>query len=127
MGEPYFVVRIEPETRRVVIGPREALEQTALIADKLNWLVDEVGSSFRCDAKIRYNSPPVPASVQCLEDGRTLVNFDEPCLGVAPGQAVVFYLEDRVLGGGWIQASGSPDDLVNMPPESAETPLGRFV
>lgn len=127
MGEPYFVVRIEPQTRRVVIGPREALAQTALIAGKLNWLVDDVGESFQCDAKIRYNSPPVPASVQCLLDGRVLVTFDEPCLGVAPGQAVVFYREDRVLGGAWIQAAGPPEELLEMPPESTETPLGRFV
>ncbi|MEC7446989.1 MAG: tRNA 2-thiouridine(34) synthase MnmA [Planctomycetota bacterium] len=126
MGEPYFVVGIEPETRRVVIGPREALAQTALVASRTNWLISGLESSFQCEAKIRYNSPAVPATVETLDDGRVLVEFPEPCFGVAPGQAVVFYEQDRVLGGGWIQQTGTREQLADLPPESHNMPLGRF-
>ena len=120
------MVGIEPETRRVVIGPREALAQTALVASRTNWLVSGLEASFQCEAKIRYNSPAVPATVETLDDGRVLVEFPEPCFGVAPGQAVVFYKQDRVLGGGWIQQTGTREQLADLPPESHNMPLGRF-
>jgi len=120
MGEPYFVVRIEPETRRVVIGKPEELASTELTARDCNWLVDvptnvgrasQPGSDglgspsykFRCQAKIRYNSPPADASAEILGGGRLRVVFDQPRHGVAAGQAVVLYDGDRVLGGGWIE------------------------
>ena len=106
MGEPYFVVRIEPDTRRVVIGKKEALARTQLTAQRCNWLLDTdpaPGEAFRCTAKIRYNSPRHPAMAEVLSDGRLSVTFDEPRYGVAPGQAVVCFDGDRVLGGGWIE------------------------
>lgn len=102
MGERYFVVRIEPETRRVVIGHHEELARTQLTASNCNWHSDPPASEFRCSAKIRYNSPPSPAVAKVLPDGRLSVEFDQPRHGVAPGQAVVLYEGDRVLGGGWI-------------------------
>ena len=120
MGEPYFVVRIEPETRRVVIGRPEELDCRELTARDCNWLAEmptAVGRSFqadqdgpegpsysfRCQAKIRYNNPPAEATAEILEDGRLRVIFDEPRHGVAAGQAVVCYDGERVLGGGWIE------------------------
>lgn len=106
MGEPYFVVRIEPAERRVVIGKKEELARTTLTAQRVNWLTDESpvpGELFRCTAKIRYNSPREPAQAQVLADGRLQLTFDSPRYGVAPGQAVVCYAGDRVLGGGWIE------------------------
>lgn len=105
MGEPYFVVRIETDKNLVVIGKKEELARRALIAKKLNWLVEDIPQSFQCEAKIRYNSPPVPATARLLEDGMLRVDFENPCYGIAPGQAVVCYDHDRVLGGGWIEAS----------------------
>lgn len=101
-GEPRYVVAIEPETRRVVIGTREDLGRVTLEADRANWLIDNVPDRFRCDAKIRYRHTAAPAEVEQLGDGRFRVTFDEPQYGVAPGQAVVLYEGDRVLGGGWI-------------------------
>ena len=101
-GEPRYVVAIEPETRRVVIGTREDLGRVTLEADRSNWLIDNVPDRFRCDAKIRYRHTAAPADVEQLGDGRFRVTFDEPQYGVAPGQAVVLYESDRVLGGGWI-------------------------
>jgi len=104
MGAPRFVVRIEPEARRVVIGEKEDLERTTLTAERLNWLVDPPTTPIRCLAQIRYNSAASVATAEPLADGSGSwhVTFDEPRTGVAPGQAVVFYDQDRVLAGGWI-------------------------
>jgi tRNA-specific 2-thiouridylase len=102
MGEPYFVVRLEVDSRRVVIGPRGELGCASLTASDLNWLCDPPGDRFSCRAQIRYNSPAAPAFAQVLPDGRLRVDFESPRTGVAPGQAVVCYDGDRVLGGGWI-------------------------
>ena len=76
MGEPYFVVRIEPDTRKVVIGRKEELACTSLTANRTNWLVDFPETSRRCLAKIRYNSPPAEAVLEKLDDGRISVDFD---------------------------------------------------
>lgn len=102
LTEPYFVVEIRPETNEVVVGKKEALGRTELYANRLNWLVDEPKSGFKCDAKIRYNSAAQPAYAELQDDGLLHVTFDEKVNGVAPGQAVVCYEGDRVLGGGWI-------------------------
>jgi tRNA-uridine 2-sulfurtransferase len=103
MGERYFVVRVEPTTRRVVIGRHEELARHELTAQRTNWQVDPPEGEFRCLAKIRYNAQPCPATAMVLPDRRLQVTFDEPRFGVAPGQAVVCYDGDRVLGGGWIE------------------------
>ncbi|MCX7426018.1 MAG: tRNA 2-thiouridine(34) synthase MnmA [Planctomycetia bacterium] len=103
LGEPYYVVRIEPDTRRVVLGRREDMARRELTAARANWLVDPPNDSFRAQVKIRYRSRAVEATVTPLSDSRFHVAFDEPRHGVAPGQAAVCYQSDRVLGGGWIE------------------------
>jgi tRNA-specific 2-thiouridylase len=103
MGEPYFVVRIEPETRRVVIGQRDELARQELTACDTNWLVEPPETPFRCRAQIRYNAAAQPATARVLDSDRLSVQFDQPCYGVAPGQAVVCYRDSQVLGGGWIE------------------------
>jgi tRNA-specific 2-thiouridylase len=103
LGEPHFVVRIEADTRRVVLGKREDLSRTHLTADRTNWLVPPPVEPRRCLAKIRYNTPPKPATVQALPGDRLEVRFDSGVDGVSPGQAVVCFDGDRVLGGGWIE------------------------
>ena len=102
-GAPRYVVAVDAVSRQVVIGTREDLARRELEADRVNWLVDEVPAKFACTAKIRYLHTPAPAEVQCLEENRLRVTFADPQFGVAPGQAVVFYDGDRVLGGGWIR------------------------
>lgn len=102
MGEPYFVVRIDPDTNRVVIGRRDSLERKQLRASRCNWLVNPPVKPFPCHAQIRYNSEAVPAVGTLIRDDRLSLVFDEPVYGVAPGQAVVCYDGDRVMGGGWI-------------------------
>jgi tRNA-specific 2-thiouridylase len=104
-GEPRFVVRLEPETRRVVIGQREELACTRITARDANWLVDEPLKPLRCQVKIRYLSQPVMCTVRCLPNNRLIAELDEPKHGVAPGQALVCYDGDRVLGGGWMESA----------------------
>ncbi len=106
MGEPYYVVRIEHVARQVVIGKYEQLARSSLTASNANWLFP-LRESRRCLAQIRYNSQPVPAVVtpQQANGDKFEVVFDQPCYGVAPGQAVVCYEDDVVLGGGWIDST----------------------
>lgn len=108
MGEPRYVVRIEPESRRVVIGTRDELCGRELTATRCNWLIEPPTAPFRCWAKIRYNGPGAEAVAEPLDGGRLRVVFDEPRFAIAPGQAVVCFRDDRVLGGGWIESSSSP-------------------
>ena len=102
MGEPYFIVRIDADTHDVVIGRHAELARQTLVADHTNWLVNPGPEPFRCLAKIRYNTPPAEATARMLPGDRLEIAFATPCYGVAPGQAVVCYEDERVLGGGWI-------------------------
>lgn len=102
-GEPRFVIRIEPETRRVVLGTYADLACHALEADGINWLVDDVAESFECLAQIRYQHTAAEARVERVAPDQVRVDFTAPQYGVAPGQALVLYDGDRVLGGGWIR------------------------
>ncbi len=97
-AQPLYVVRLEPETRRVVVGPREALAVSAAGLTDINWLGGKADGPLT--AKVRSLAKPVPAR---LAGGRLM--FDAPEYGVAPGQAAVLYDGDRVLGGGWIAAT----------------------
>ncbi len=100
-GAPRFVVAIDAASRRVVIGRKEDLARTILEADRLNFLAD-VPAQFACTAKIRYQHAAAAAEVRVFDADRMRVEFAEPQYGVTPGQAVVLYDGDRVLGGGWI-------------------------
>jgi tRNA-specific 2-thiouridylase len=102
-GEPRYVVRLEADTRRVIVGTKDDLARDSLTANRANWLLDPPSEKFRCEVQIRYNSTAAPATVELLDDDRFRVTFDEPRHGVAPGQAAVCYDGDRVLGGGWIE------------------------
>ncbi len=105
LGEPAFVVEIDPATRRVVLGDRVDLARIRLLARDTNWLIDPPTAPIPCLAQIRYNSPARPAIATPLPDRGLQVVFDEPQYGVAPGQAVVLYRDDQVLGGGWIESA----------------------
>jgi tRNA-specific 2-thiouridylase len=101
-GSRRYVLEIVPETRTVVLGDPEHLLAGGLEASRMNWLID-VPCELKCLAKIRYRSTPVPATVTPTADGGAIVRFEEPQSAVTPGQAVVFFDGDRVLGGGWIE------------------------
>lgn len=102
-GAPRFVTRIEPETRRVVIGEKQDLGRITLAADRANWLAVDLPQEFACTGQIRYQHRPAHCRVRRDGTDAFSVTFDEPQYGVAPGQAVVLYEGDRVLGGGWIR------------------------
>jgi len=102
-GQPRFVVRIEADTRRVVVGEKHELARCEVFAARSNWLIDPPADQFRCEAKIRYNAQPAAATAQALPGDRLRICFDQPQFGVAPGQAAVCFDGDRVLGGGWIE------------------------
>jgi len=102
VGQPRYVVRIEADTRRVVVGARDELERHHLEATNTNWLVALPQKPMRCSVQIRYNGAPESATIEVIGDRRLRVEFDSPCVGVAPGQAAVCYAGDRLLGGGWI-------------------------
>jgi tRNA-specific 2-thiouridylase len=103
LGERRYVVRIDAVERRVVIGPREELLRRSLLADRVNWLIDPPTATLRCSAKIRYLHQAASATVAPTGDAQAEVAFDEPQSAITPGQAVVFYDCDRVLGGGFIR------------------------
>jgi len=94
-AEPLYVVRLEAESRRVVVGPRRALAVSAARLDDINWLGGDRGAPLT--AKVRSLAKPVPARLD-----RDVLTFEQPEYGVAPGQAAVLYQGERVLGGGWI-------------------------
>jgi tRNA-uridine 2-sulfurtransferase len=103
---PRYVVDLDPETNRVVVGDADDLLTDEFKIDRANWHVvagiGDPGSSFDANVKIRYNHPGTPASVTLLENHRALVCLHEPQRAVTPGQAAVIYSDDVVLGGGWI-------------------------
>lgn len=102
--EPLYVVRLEPETARVVVGPREALARTAFRVRDLNWLGDQPAppDGVKVAVKVRSTMTPAPAVVHPAAGGGAEIVADEPLFGIAPGQACVLYDGDRLVGGGWI-------------------------
>jgi tRNA-specific 2-thiouridylase len=104
-GRKRFVLEILPETNTVVVGDPEDLLAKGLSASRVNWLVDAPTLPLRCVAKIRYRHAGVPATVVATTEGGAEVQFDEPQGAVTPGQAVTFYDDTRVLGGGWIETA----------------------
>lgn len=105
LGYPIYVVDIDAEKNRVTLGQRDALLKSTLIAHQVNALSDRLrtgGEAVRCSAKIRYNHQPQPALATMTAEDELSVRFDEPQTAVTPGQAVVLYDGDVVLGGGWI-------------------------
>jgi tRNA-specific 2-thiouridylase len=105
-GEPMFVVAIRPEERAVVIGPREELLGSGVVARGVSWLVDPAPRlGDRVGVRVRHRAPIVPAEIIRLEDDEIELALDEPIAAIAPGQSLVLYDGTRALGGGFIEAS----------------------
>jgi tRNA-uridine 2-sulfurtransferase len=103
-GEPLYVIQTDPRTQRVIVGRNEDLLSSTLIADKVNWIsITAPQEPRRASVKIRNKHVPAPATLVPTGNNQTIeVRFDQPQRAMTPGQAAVFYLEDLILGGGWI-------------------------
>ena len=109
--EPLYVIRIEPLSNTVWVGSEMDLMAKDLVARELSWVGDVPAGPLACEARIRSRSPEAEALVIPLPDGRVKVAFAAPQRAIAPGQAVVFYRDGEVLGGGWIDSRPSASPL----------------
>lgn len=114
LAEPVYVVKLDPETRRVIVGPRAALLTASLALRDVNWLGEEIpAEGVPLTVRVRSTSRPVAA--RFMAQPAPHVVFDEPEAGVSPGQACVFYSGERVLGGGVIHATTPAHPLMAHP------------
>ncbi|HXW06276.1 MAG TPA: tRNA 2-thiouridine(34) synthase MnmA [Vicinamibacterales bacterium] len=101
---PLYVVNLDAGSQTVTVGPRDALLRDSLTASDVNWIAGAAPpAGTRVTAQIRYRHREAAATLTPEDDARVHVRFDEPQAAVAPGQAVVFYDNDEVMGGGWIR------------------------
>lgn len=100
--QPLYVVGIDAETKRVLVGEAEQLKVRELTACEVVWGSSAPTEPFAAGCRIRYRQQEVPAQIFPLPERQARVVFDQPQQGVTPGQAAVFYRGDAVLGGGWI-------------------------
>jgi tRNA-specific 2-thiouridylase len=103
-GSPLYVINIDGGKGQVTVGGNDSLLSSRLLARQVNWIsVDGLHAPTRVQAKIRHRHEPAPATLENASDGEVRVIFDEPQRAITPGQAVVFYDGDIVIGGGWIR------------------------
>lgn len=101
--QPLYVIKKDVENNKVILGPDTALWSSSLRACGFNWMSGETPEGeLRCSARTRYHAPETPCTAKVLEDGTVSVEFDSPVRAITPGQAVVLYDGDIVLGGGVI-------------------------
>ena len=106
MGRPVFVTEIRPETNEVVIGDNSDVFKSVLVASHANWMSipqPPPGEKVRVHAKVRYAHQGAMATVYMTEDDLLICEFDEPQRAITPGQALVMYDGDYVVGGGIIE------------------------
>ena len=101
---PLYVLRIDADSGDVTVGPKSSLERTTLTASGVNWVSTEDAPAawIPVTSQIRHRHVPAPGRVRALENARAEIEFDTPQSAVTPGQAVVFYQDEVVVGGGWI-------------------------
>ncbi len=102
LGHPVYVISKDIESNTVVLGSNDDLNKKSLVARDFNWIAQKPDEKISCCAKTRYNMREVPCVAYCNDD-KVIVEFDEPVRAITPGQAVVLYDGDYVLGGGTIE------------------------
>ncbi len=103
-GKPLYVLSIDSQKNRVVVGEDDVLRKTICEVEGVNWVsMEEPASAFRAFVKIRHKHEPAAATVEPVEANRARVTFEGPQRAITPGQAAVFYDGDRVLAGAWIR------------------------
>lgn len=108
--ENYFVVGFDTKTHALIVGPEEHLFSKTLVATHVNWLrpVDPI-KGIRCKARIRSRHDEAACQITLFENETVHVEFDEPQRAITAGQAVVFYSDTEILGGGFIESAGKPN------------------
>ena len=104
-AEPMFVVAIQPESRTVVIGPRDALLGRGMVAREVNWLGEAPAVGARVQVQVRHRAAPAAAELLRNDGGEIELALDEPVAAITPGQSLVVYDGERVLGGGIIESA----------------------
>ena len=100
---PLYVIGINKDKNEVILGFDEDTLQSSLVCNSLSWMaIEGINSPKKVMSRIRSSQIPTPATITPLENDEVLVEFDTPQKAIAPGQSVVFYDEDIVLGGGFI-------------------------
>ncbi len=107
-AEPYYVLSLEPDTGRVVVGKKAETYASACTVDQIRWINGVPDGEFRGETRIRYRHRAAPSVVRPTGPDTARVKFDSPQKAVTPGQGAVFYRGDEVLGGGWI--TKTPDE-----------------
>jgi tRNA-specific 2-thiouridylase len=103
-GKPLYVLSIDPEKNRVVVGDDDALRTKTFEVNDVNWVsIEQPSEPLRATVKIRHKHEPAPALVEAMDDSRARITFETPQRAITPGQGAVFYDGDRVLGGAWIR------------------------
>jgi tRNA-uridine 2-sulfurtransferase len=105
-AQPYYVVRLDIERNRLVVGSKTDLLTTSCRVADINWIITEPVDQLEVNTRVRYRSREVPSTVFPLDGRQALVRFKAPQSAVTPGQAAVFYKGDEILGGGWISPQG---------------------
>ncbi len=103
LGRPAYVVELDPSRNRVVVGDQDKIYRSSLVADSMTWVTEPPGEDTTVSAKVRYRHPEDEASIEFLSEEGIKVDFKKPQRAITPGQAVVFYKGESVLGGGWIK------------------------
>jgi tRNA-specific 2-thiouridylase len=103
--EPLYVLKLDPGRNQVVVGPRSSAHYDRCGVSRVNWVsIAPPSAPIRAGVQVRYRTPPEPATVIPLGADRVQIQFDDPQFSITPGQAAVWYDDDRLLGGGVIQA-----------------------
>jgi tRNA-specific 2-thiouridylase len=103
-GKPLYVLSIDPEKNRVVVGDDDSLRARSFEANGVNWVsIEQPSGPIRATVKIRHKHEPADATVEPIEATTVRITFDAPQRAITPGQGAVFYEGDRVLGGAWIR------------------------
>jgi tRNA-specific 2-thiouridylase len=109
-ARPLYVLNVDSETNRIVVGYEEELASDGFTAAGVNWIaLDNPAEPVHAEVRVRYRHMPAPATITPLAGNRVRVDFAEPQRAITPGQATVFYRGDEVVGGGWIVKRQSAD------------------
>jgi tRNA-specific 2-thiouridylase len=111
-NSPFYVVRVDAQQNQVIVGPKEALARDIIHIGGANWLGVAHDATYSVQAKLRSVSRPMPAQLTIKADGTAFLTLTSPQYGIAPGQAAVCYVENRVIGGGWI--SGTENSKIQL-------------